>query len=73
MKRVTTILSTFITFFVFGAIDAAAQTAKTPTTPIDVGETAPEFTLTDHNGKTIKLSDARGKSPVVLVFYRGYW
>lgn len=33
---------------------------------------APDFTLTDQNGKRVRLSDARG-SKAVLVFYRGYW
>jgi peroxiredoxin len=34
---------------------------------------APDFRLEDHQGNKITLSEARGKSPVVLVFYRGYW
>ncbi len=41
--------------------------------PVGVGEVAPDFTLEDQNGKKIALSETRGKSPVVLVFYRGYW
>jgi cytochrome oxidase Cu insertion factor (SCO1/SenC/PrrC family) len=42
-------------------------------TAVAVGEVAPDFTLEDQNGQKVVLSDARGKSPVVLVFYRGYW
>lgn len=41
--------------------------------PLDVGETAPDFTLADQNGKMVSLSDVKTKTPVVLVFYRGYW
>ena len=41
--------------------------------PVAVGEVAPDFTLEDQSGQKVTLSDARGKSPVVLVFYRGYW
>lgn len=41
--------------------------------PISVGEVAPDFTLEDQDGHRVTLSDVRGKSPVVLVFYRGYW
>ena len=41
--------------------------------PISVGEVAPDFTLEDQDGNRVTLSDVRGKSPVVLVFYRGYW
>jgi cytochrome oxidase Cu insertion factor (SCO1/SenC/PrrC family) len=40
---------------------------------IKVGQAAPDFTLEDMDGKTITLSDFRGKKTVVLVFYRGYW
>jgi cytochrome oxidase Cu insertion factor (SCO1/SenC/PrrC family) len=40
---------------------------------IKVGQPAPDFTLEDMEGKSISLSDFRGKKTVVLVFYRGYW
>ena len=36
---------------------------------VKIGDTAPEFTLPDHTGKTVKLSDFRGKKNVVLAFY----
>lgn len=41
--------------------------------PVAVGEAAPDFTLQDQSGNKVTLSDARGKTPVLLVFYRGYW
>ena len=41
--------------------------------PVAVGEVAPDFTLQDQNGQKVTLSAAQRKSPVVLVFYRGYW
>jgi cytochrome oxidase Cu insertion factor (SCO1/SenC/PrrC family) len=40
---------------------------------IKVGQPPPDFTLENMDGKSIKLSDYRGKKTVVLVFYRGYW
>jgi cytochrome oxidase Cu insertion factor (SCO1/SenC/PrrC family) len=40
---------------------------------VKVGQSAPDFTLEDVDGKNISLSDFRGKKSVVLVFYRGYW
>jgi hypothetical protein len=57
------------------AIGASLQTPTTSlrSSPIGVGDIAPDFTLEDQNQNKSTLSDARGKSPVVLVFYRGYW
>jgi cytochrome oxidase Cu insertion factor (SCO1/SenC/PrrC family) len=37
------------------------------------GDIAPDFTLNDQNGKSVKLSKLVKKMPVVLVFYRGFW
>jgi peroxiredoxin Q/BCP len=34
-----------------------------------VGDQAPDFALQDQNGKTVRLSDFRGKTTVVLAFY----
>jgi peroxiredoxin Q/BCP len=35
---------------------------------MDVKEKAPEFTLLDENGKSVSLTDYRGKSVVVYFF-----
>ena len=42
-------------------------------TRIKVGAAAPDFTLSNQDGQPVTLSSYRGKQPVVLVFYRGYW
>jgi hypothetical protein len=42
-------------------------------TTLRIGERPPDFTLTDADGRAVSLADYRGKKPVVLVFYRGYW
>jgi cytochrome oxidase Cu insertion factor (SCO1/SenC/PrrC family) len=47
--------------------------AQNRTSPVALGEIAPDFTLESHRGTKVTLSEAREKSPVVLVFYRGYW
>jgi thioredoxin-dependent peroxiredoxin len=36
---------------------------------VGVGDTAPDFSLPDRSGKTVRLSDYRGKKAVVLYFY----
>lgn len=59
-----------LTFLIVTLVNtASAQTQK----PLAAGEAAPDFTLLDHRGTKVTLSDYKGKSPVVLVFYRGYW
>ncbi len=40
---------------------------------IQIGDTAPDFRLTDHRGTLYQLSQYRGQEKVVLVFYRGHW
>ena len=36
---------------------------------IEVGQKAPNFTLTDHNRREVSLSDFRGRKNVVLSFF----
>jgi len=69
------ILGTFIvTFFVVATWLPASKGAP------QVGQKAPEFRLTDTNGRQVSLAELlsspiNGKAPrgVLLVFYRGYW
>jgi hypothetical protein len=46
-----------------------------PTDPerVKVGDTAPDFTLENLDGRRITLSEVYRKMNVVLVFYRGQW
>jgi hypothetical protein len=37
-----------------------------------LGTPAPDVTLTDEQGRAVRLADFRG-SPLLLVFYRGHW
>jgi peroxiredoxin len=36
---------------------------------IHVGDRAPDFALPDRHGRTVRLSDYRGKKAIVLYFY----
>ena len=38
-----------------------------------VGQTAPDFTLKDHNEATVSLSDYRGRKNVVVAFFPLAW
>lgn len=40
---------------------------------VQVGQSAPDFTLTSLAGPPVRLSSFRGTKNVVLVFYRGHW
>ena len=54
-------------------VNATIAQTQTVAKPVGIGEAAPDFTRVDHHGTKVTLSDSKGKSPVVLVFYRGYW
>ena len=47
----------------------AGNSDTTPAPKIKVGDTAPDFTLEDQNGKKVSLHDFRGKKNVALAFY----
>jgi len=50
---------------------ANTTTTETPTVKdgAPVGSLAPDFSVGDEAGKTVKMSDLRGKQPVLLAFY----
>lgn len=51
-----------------------ALTSCVKSTPLEVGETAPDFTLKDESGKEYKLSKQLESTKVALLFYRsGDW
>jgi hypothetical protein len=69
----------FFGLFIFSFYVAARWLPPSHGAP-QVGQKAPDFTLTDTNGKSVALSQlltqpVDGKSPrgVLLIFYRGYW
>jgi peroxiredoxin len=66
MKRILTVaaITVILVIAAFGQADPVA-----PTTKLKVGDTAPDFTLSDTTGQKVKLTDFRGKNNVVLAFY----
>ena len=66
-------------FFVFSTFIMARWLPAAKGSP-QVGQKAPEFSLSDTEGRTVSLTELlqtpiNGKAPkgVLLVFYRGYW
>ncbi|MGB3545011.1 peroxiredoxin-like family protein [Rubrivirga sp.] len=51
--------------------DMTAEMAQA--SALAVGDRAPDFTLPDANGGTVRLSEMLVDGPVVLTFYRGAW
>jgi hypothetical protein len=51
--------------------DACIVERSTTVIPHSEAIVAPDFALPEVKGETVKLSDYRGKQPVVLIFNRG--
>lgn len=51
----------------------AVVTSGTIKSAKNIGDQAPDFSLTNATGKTIKLSEYLQEGPVVLTWYRGGW
>ena len=68
MMRQTSILAAVLLSL---GLSALGQSAAVKTEPLKAGTLAPDFTLSDTNGKSVTLSKI--KQPTILVFYRGYW
>ncbi len=73
MKAFTAFFQTIVLLSLCMTVNSPSASAAERSTPITVGDVAPDFTLEDQNRNKIKLSASHAKSPVVLVFYRGYW
>lgn len=58
-------MKTIVKSFLFAAAFASAFAVSTATAGVEVGKPAPDFTLTDVDGKSHKLSDYKGKVVVL--------
>ncbi len=63
------IFSAILLTFAFSVAAMAQGTSAPAAAKLNVGDVAPDFTLTDTAGQKVKLSDFRGKNNVVLAFY----
>jgi len=67
LASASVVLTGALAYYIYGARLPAPGSA-----PV-VGATAPTFVLPDSNGRRISLEAFRGRGPVLLVFYRGFW
>ena len=67
LKMINWKRSTFIAIFMLAAIVLITTNALSINTPAGTDK-APDFILKDTNGKTFRLSDYRGKKPVMIIF-----
>ena len=67
MKKL--LLALLLSGFLLPASYAADKSDAVPPPKIKVGDMAPDFTLTDQNGKKVSLHEFRGKKNVALAFY----
>ena len=59
-------------FFAYGAFYLVRQLPGSAAAP-RVGQKAPDFTLSDQNGRPIALADLISDKGALLIFYRGHW
>ena len=55
------------------AIVSLTASAQAPRAALKVGDKAPEIALPNGDGKLVQLSEYTARTPVVVVFYRGFW
>ena len=73
MKLIAALCQTIVLLLSVSLSAQSQSSTALRSTPIGLGQVAPDFTLQDQEGRLVNLSAARAKSPVVLIFYRGYW
>ena len=62
-----------VSFFCYGLLYVARQLPASAAAP-RVGSKAPDFTLSDPDGKPVALADLlAGSKGALLIFYRGFW
>ena len=59
--------------FLFSALIALSSAATSLSASAAVPGAPPPLALQDLDGRTVSLESFEGSSPVLVVFYRGYW
>jgi cytochrome oxidase Cu insertion factor (SCO1/SenC/PrrC family) len=56
-----------------GYVACSWWSLETRPPPVPISKSAPDFSLTDQDGKRVELSKLHAQGPVVVLFYRGHW
>ncbi len=59
--------------FILSALIALSSATTPHSAAAAVPGAPPPFALQNLDGKTVTLESFKGSSPVLVVFYRGYW
>ena len=73
MRRATLITFTLALLLGLVALSVAAEEEVVQEVRVEVGEQAPDFSLSTTDGATLSLASLQGDKPVVLTFFRGTW
>jgi peroxiredoxin len=57
----------------YATTPGAELSKQAPDTGVAIGQSAPDATVQDDQGRQVTLSSYFGKGPVLLIFYRGGW
>lgn len=60
-------------FLALALMAVAAAPQQAPRSHLKVGDKAPDFALPNGDGKLVVLSEYTARSPVLVIFYRGFW
>ncbi len=67
-KKVLMVATFAVACHLFGPADAGSATKPRETAKTAIAEKAPDFVLKDLNGRRYRLSDVKGKQPVLIIF-----
>jgi cytochrome oxidase Cu insertion factor (SCO1/SenC/PrrC family) len=74
MKRSVLLMMVFLVYVSLAAASSdSSPINRASGAAVKPGDAAPPFDLPTAAGATVALKDYKGKSKLVVLFYRGYW
>lgn len=63
---------TVLILVILAFLAGCATTGQSPEPSLKAGDDAPDFSLADVSGNSVKLSDFKAKKNIVLIFYTDF-